>query len=148
MAMMLITHDLGVVAGRTDEIAVMYGGRIVERAPTSRLFGAMRHPYTAGLMASMPRSTVASHTPLRAIPGRPPVLIGELAPGCTFAPRCRLAQPRCLQQTPPLEADRDSVDHEHACFFPLGTAAGDQARAANVAAGVTAAGLRVLPESS
>jgi peptide/nickel transport system ATP-binding protein len=143
MAMMLITHDLGVAAGRTDEIAVMYGGRIVERAPTRRLFATVRHPYTAALMGSVPRSTTVSHTRLEAIPGRPPVLIGEPTPGCTFAPRCRLAQRRCLDETPALVPAPDSADHEHACFFPIGTPAGDLALATNTATGMTAAGLRL-----
>ena len=90
MGMILITHDLGVVAGRTDHIAVMYAGRIVERAPTRRLFHERRHPYTDGLLTSIPRLASAGHGRLSVIPGRPPDLV-DLPPGCPFAPRCRSA---------------------------------------------------------
>jgi peptide/nickel transport system ATP-binding protein len=81
MAVILVTHDLGVVAGRTDEIAVMYAGRIVERAPTAVLFRETRHPYTEALMKSIPRLDQPSHTRLDAISGRPPDLV-NLPTGC------------------------------------------------------------------
>ena len=113
MGMILVTHDLGVVAGRTDEIAVMYAGCIVERAPTRALFRAPRHPYTRGLLQSIPRLSNLPHTPLRAIPGRPPDLVG-LGPGCAFAPRCSRVQDRCLFERPSLESD--GTAHEWACF--------------------------------
>ncbi len=140
MAMILITHDLSVVAGRADEVAVMYAGRIVEQAPTARLFSAMRHPYTKALFESIPKLDQPSHSRLRVIQGRPPDLAAR-APGCAFAPRCGYAQERCLSQTPPLQGDAASHEHRLACFFPADTAAGDAALAANRAAGRTAAGL-------
>jgi peptide/nickel transport system ATP-binding protein len=140
MGLVLITHDLGVVAGRTDHIAVMYAGRIVERAPTATLFAEPRHPYTEGLLRSIPRLSHPSHTRLQVIPGRPPSLV-DRPPGCPFAPRCRYAQDRCLSEEPALLLD--GPDHEHACFFPVGSEAGDRALAHNLAAGETAAGLPV-----
>ena len=103
MALILVTHDLGVVANRTDEIVVMYAGQVVEQAPTATLFGQTRHPYTEALLASIPRLEQPSHTPLRAIPGRPPDLVA-VAAGCRFAPRCRYAQARCLTEPPDLVA--------------------------------------------
>ncbi len=143
MAMILITHDLGVVAGRTDEIAVMYAGRIVEQAPTRVLFTEMRHPYTQALLRSIPRVSDPSHTRLQAIPGRPPSVI-DPEPGCAFAARCLHAQPRCLAETPELMPTNGIDDrHRHACFFPVGTPSGDQALTDNVREGRSAAGLPV-----
>ncbi|MBM7461368.1 ABC transporter ATP-binding protein [Rhodococcus coprophilus] len=142
MGMILITHDLGVVAGRTDSIAVMYAGRIVETGPTKQLFSRMRHPYTRALMDAIPRLSDPSHTRLPSIPGRPPTVI-DPPPGCSFAPRCPSAQARCLSETPRLVVTDDSPLHSAACFFPLGTPAGDTAREVNAAAGVTAAGTRI-----
>ncbi|WP_040339602.1 ABC transporter ATP-binding protein [Candidatus Blastococcus massiliensis] len=137
MGMIIITHDLGVVAGRADEIAVMYAGRIVERAPTRELFARYRMPYTEGLLRSIPRLHQPSHTRLAAIPGRPPDLVDPPA-GCAFAPRCNYAQERCLTETPPLAPH--APGHEAACHFPVGTAAGKEALERNLAAGRTAAG--------
>jgi peptide/nickel transport system ATP-binding protein len=118
MAMVLVTHDLGVVAGRTDEIAVMYAGRIVEHAPTADLFRRMRHPYTEALLRSVPRVEQPSHTRLRAIGGRPPNLL--LPPsGCAFSPRCPYAQDRCRVEAPALVEGPDA-GHRVACHFPLG----------------------------
>jgi peptide/nickel transport system ATP-binding protein len=145
MGLILITHDLGVVAGRTDRIAVMYAGRVVERAPTPTLFAARRHPYTEGLLRSIPRLADPSHTRLQVIPGRPPDL-AAVPRGCSFAPRCRHAQPRCLEEEPQLLMD--GPDHEHACFFPVGTPAGDEALARNLAAGESAAGLPVAADAT
>jgi peptide/nickel transport system ATP-binding protein len=122
MAMILITHDLGVVAGRTDEVAVMYAGRVVERAPTSALFKHMRMPYTEALLAALPKLDAAPHTPLPAISGRPPDPTRPLK-GCSFAPRCRYATGRCQQEKPSL-AEAESRDHLYACFHPIETAAG------------------------
>jgi peptide/nickel transport system ATP-binding protein len=140
MAMVLITHDLGVVAGRTDSIAVMYAGRIVEEAPTKLLFRQMRHPYTEALMLSIPRTEQRSHTRLQAIPGRPPDPV--LRPvGCSFAPRCRYAQPDCLEEAPPL--DGPTPQHRWACFHPVGTPEGAEALDRNRRAGRTAAGLPI-----
>ncbi|MYJ13124.1 MAG: ABC transporter ATP-binding protein [Acidimicrobiia bacterium] len=139
MAMILITHDLSVVAGRTDDVIVMYAGRVVEQAPTRQLFSAMRHPYTKALFESIPKVTQPSHTRLRIIEGRPPDL-AALGPGCAFAPRCAHAQPRCCRETPRLSGS-EGADARHACFYPAGTTAGEAALAANRAAGRTAAGL-------
>ncbi len=117
MAMILVTHDLGVVAGRADEIAVMYAGRIVERAPTAELFANVHMPYTEALLRSIPRIEETSHTRLAAIPGRPPDLVNP-PPGCPFAPRCEYAQDKCRAEAPPLvEA---TPGHEYACWFPVG----------------------------
>ena len=101
MAMILITHDLGVVAGRTDEVAVMYAGRVVERAPTPALFTRMRMPYTEALLAAIPKLDSPPHTPLPAIAGRPPDQTRPLK-GCSFEPRCRYADDRCRDAKPPL----------------------------------------------
>jgi peptide/nickel transport system ATP-binding protein len=122
MAMILITHDLGVVAGRTDEVAVMYAGRVVERAPTSDLFKKMRMPYTEALLAALPKIDAAPHTPLPAISGRPPDPTRPLA-GCSFSPRCRYADDRCRREKPPL-AGPESPPHPFACFHPLHAEAG------------------------
>lgn len=120
MGMLLITHDLGVVASRAHQIAVMYAGRLVETAPAATLFSAMRHPYTEALFKSMPRISNPVHTRLQAIAGRPPQLVNPPS-ACAFAPRCPYAQPRCHQQSPPMV--RVTAEHQHACFYPLVTAA-------------------------
>jgi peptide/nickel transport system ATP-binding protein len=133
MAMILVTHDLGVVAGRTDEIAVMYAGKIVEKAPTARLFSEMRMPYTEALVRSIPRMERPAHTRLTAITGRPPDLAHPPV-GCNFAPRCAYAQERCLTEEPPLQLG-DKPDHLFACWYPAGTPDGKAAFEANLAAG-------------
>jgi peptide/nickel transport system ATP-binding protein len=122
MAMILITHDLGVVAGRTDEVAVMYAGRVVERAPTSALFKKMRMPYTEALLAAIPKIDAAPHTPLPAISGRPPDPTRPIQ-GCSFSPRCRYAAGRCYLEKPAL-AEAELADHQYACFHPIAIAAG------------------------
>ncbi len=125
MAMVLVTHDLGVVAGRTEEIAVMYAGRIVEQAPTSVLFTDMKMPYSEALLASIPKIDEHSHTRLAVIPGRPPDLISPPS-GCRFAARCRYAQERCLEEEPPLRPGADP-GHFYRCWFPVGTPEGKEA---------------------
>ncbi|HET9732670.1 MAG TPA: ABC transporter ATP-binding protein [Acidimicrobiales bacterium] len=125
MAMILVTHDLGVVAGRTDHIAVMYAGKIVEKAPTKKLFASMKMPYTEALVQSIPRINNPSHTRLLAIAGRPPDLVNPPA-GCRFAPRCPYAQPRCWEDEPPLQ-EAESPDHLYACWYPVGTPEGAEA---------------------
>jgi len=117
MAMILVTHDLGVVAGRADEIAVMYAGRIVEKAPTKVLFSEMRHPYTEALLASIPKIEDPSHTRLQTIGGRPPNLISP-PEGCKFSPRCAYAQAKCHTEDPPL-SDPDEHGHQFRCWFPV-----------------------------
>ncbi|MCZ8147900.1 MAG: ABC transporter ATP-binding protein [Roseomonas sp.] len=99
MAILLITHNLGVVAETADEVAVMYAGRIVERAPATSLFRDAQHPYTLALLGAMPESA-ARGQPLSPIPGRMPAP-GSAPPGCRFAPRCPFAGPDCAE-TPPL----------------------------------------------
>jgi peptide/nickel transport system ATP-binding protein len=141
MAMVLVTHDLGVVAGRTDDIAVMYAGRIVEKAPTRVLFSETRHPYTEALLKSIPKLAQASHTRLEAIAGRPPDLVHPPT-GCRFAPRCPYAQEKCVQEEPPLD-DTNSPGHAFRCHFPVGTDAGAHALARNLDAGETATGMPV-----
>jgi peptide/nickel transport system ATP-binding protein len=122
MAMILVTHDLGVVAGRADEIAVMYAGRIVEKAPTQTLFREMRHPYTEALVRSIPKITNRSHTRLDVIFGRPPDLVHP-PPGCKFSPRCPYVQDKCRTEEPPL-LDTDTPGHAFRCWFPVGTPEG------------------------
>ena len=139
MAMILITHDLGVVAGRADRIAVMYAGRMVETADTPSLFRNMRHPYAEALLHSIPRLENPSHTRLDAISGRPPDMV-KPPPGCRFAPRCRYAQDRCVTEPPELVTTNEP-GHSFACFFPVGTPEGEAALAANLAAGMSATGL-------
>jgi peptide/nickel transport system ATP-binding protein len=145
MAMILITHDLGVVAGRADEVAVMYGGRVVERAATTTLFGDMRHPYTAALLTSIPRVDKEPHTRIPVIAGRPAPVIDPV--GCRFAPRCPRAQPDCLVNDPPL-TPLDGEDRAYACHYPVGTPDGDEALERNLATGTTAAGLSVAPNGA
>jgi peptide/nickel transport system ATP-binding protein len=122
MAMILITHDLGVVAGRTDEVAVMYAGRVVERAPTPDLFKKMRMPYTEALLAAIPKLDTAPHTRLPAISGRPPDPTRPIK-GCSFSPRCRYAAGPCFVEKPPL-SEAESPAHQYACFHPIGITAG------------------------
>jgi peptide/nickel transport system ATP-binding protein len=117
MSMILVTHDLGVVAGHTDEIAVMYGGKIVEKAPTDALFKNMQMPYTAALLESIPKMNLPSHTRLTTIPGRPPDLVSP-PPGCRFALRCPAAQERCHAEEPPLTS-AGSPGHVYACWHPV-----------------------------
>ena len=119
MSMILVTHDLGVVAGRADDIAVMYAGRIVEQAPARSLFTRVRMPYTEALLKSIPRITDPSHTRLDAIAGRPPDLIAP-PPGCRFAPRCTYVEDRCRTEEPPLVVAEDPA-HLYRCWFPVGT---------------------------
>jgi len=115
MAMMLITHDLGIVAGRTDAVMVMYAGRVMERAATRALFKQMRHPYTEALLAAIPKVEDAPHTPLAAIGGSPPDPTRP-APGCPFAPRCRYGRDDCREAMPGLA---ELGDHQFACWHPL-----------------------------
>ncbi|WP_298377668.1 ABC transporter ATP-binding protein [uncultured Bradyrhizobium sp.] len=122
MAMIIITHDLGVVAGRTDEVAVMYAGRVVERAPTPALFKQMRMPYTEALLAALPKLDVPPHTPLPAISGRPPDPTRPLK-GCSFSPRCRYSAGRCSTEKPRL-SPAETLEHLYACFHPIAARVG------------------------
>jgi len=119
MAVLLITHDLGVVAGRADRVSVMYAGRIVEEAAVDDLFSNHHHPYTEALLAAIPRPTDSKATPLYTIPGQPPDLAGTFN-HCVFAPRCRHVQDDCLKVVPALSG---LGAHRHACFHPVGAGA-------------------------
>ena len=101
MGVLLITHDLGIVAERSDHTCVMYAGRIVEEAPTRELFGNPRHPYTLALLASLPQNS-APGKPLAAIAGQSPGMAASLLPGCGFCERCPVARPECRLELPPL----------------------------------------------
>ena len=114
-ATMLITHDLGVVAGMCQRVNVMYAGRIIETAPTSTIFAKPAHPYTQALLAAVPRTGAVRGTKLAAIQGQPPSLI-NVPPGCSFAPRCPKVQPRCRRERPLLETK--GPNQEAACFYP------------------------------
>ncbi len=100
-ALILITHDLGVVARYADRVVVMYAGRVIESAPAAELYARPRHPYTRGLMASVPRLDGNPDERLIPIDGQPPDL-ARLPPGCAFAPRCRQASDACRSAPPPL----------------------------------------------
>ncbi|WP_240771347.1 ABC transporter ATP-binding protein [Nocardioides sp. GY 10113] len=116
MATILISHDLGAVEGRTDRVAVMYAGRVVEKAPTKDLFAAPQHPYAEALIASVPLLSATPHTVLRAIDGTPPDMANP-PDGCRFAPRCGRAEDRCRSEAPALvEA---AIDRTVACHFPV-----------------------------
>src|SRR6185369_273922 len=116
MAMILVSHDLGMVAGRADDVAVMYAGRIVEHGPTTVLFDRMRMRYTRALFDAIPRIEDPPHRRLPNIPDQPPNFI-EIPTGCRFAPRCARAEEICLNEYPPLVADGDE-SHRYACWFP------------------------------
>lgn len=116
MAMIQVTHNLGVVAGRTDEVAVMYGGRLVEHGPTRAVFAAPGHPYTAKLIAAVPSLEAPVDQDLVGIPGQPPdALIGIR--GCPFAPRCTAASGLCHATMPPLRPT-GAAGHAAACHHP------------------------------
>jgi peptide/nickel transport system ATP-binding protein len=115
-AVIMITHDLGVVAEMTDEIAVMYCGRVVERAPTRELFAQPRHPYTWGLLRSIPRMDADRGEELVPIEGRPPSLISRPS-GCHFHPRCPYVQPRHTREEPKLEPVEGTPGHLAACLL-------------------------------
>ena len=122
MAVILVTHDLGVIAGRADRVAVMYAGRIVETAPTSVLFSSPRHPYTEALFEALPERAADGKSIKRLynIPGQPPDLTVP-PPGCKFAPRCRYARDSCREQEPGM-TDLDG-SHLFRCYYPVGSAA-------------------------
>ena len=123
MAMILITHDLGVAAGRSDDIMVMYAGRAVETAATREIFRSPRMPYTEALLRSLPRLSDATHTRLSAIPGRPPDL-ARRSGGCAFGPRCLYRTERCDAEQPALTR---VAGRGYACFHPRGVESGEAA---------------------
>jgi peptide/nickel transport system ATP-binding protein len=119
MAMILISHDLGVVAGHTDVVAVMYAGQMVERAPTRSLFHGCRMPYTEALIRSAPSLPDPPHTRLRTISGSPPDMVLPPA-GCRFNPRCDYATEACRAEQPALSASDGDATHLYACWHPVG----------------------------
>ncbi|MGH9032191.1 MAG: ABC transporter ATP-binding protein [Acidimicrobiia bacterium] len=116
MAMIFVSHDIAVVASLADEIAVMYGGRIVEQAPTPALVSAPRMPYTEALLRATPRLDQPKRTLLAVIPGRPPSMVEPQA-GCAFHPRCEWAQADCAVEAPALTNGSDH--HSFACWHPV-----------------------------
>ena len=124
VAVMLVTHDMGVIAEAADRVAVMYAGRLAELGPVAEVLGRARHPYTAGLMASTPRAS-QGRARLRQIPGAMPRL-GALPEGCAFAPRCEHVQPRCREAPGPT---LDRCDGRASCWFPLTRDAREEAEA-------------------
>ncbi len=117
MSIIMITHDLGVIAGISDQVMVMYGGRICEYAPVFELFRQPRHPYTRGLLQSVPRLDLAGSVPLHSIPGNPPNLL-QLPAGCAFADRCEERLSPCDQEQPPLK--EVAPGHLNACHLENG----------------------------
>jgi oligopeptide/dipeptide ABC transporter ATP-binding protein len=113
VAMLIITHNLGVVARYADRVNVMYAGRIIERASAAELYATPRHPYTLGLLRSVPRLDEPRRARLAPIEGQPPDMT-RLPPGCSFAPRCAFRVERCLEMAPPLEIV--SPAHLSACW--------------------------------
>jgi peptide/nickel transport system ATP-binding protein len=142
MAMLLITHDMGVIAGHADRVNVMYAGRIVETAETDELFATMHHPYTQALLASIPRLSQDATMQLLNIPGLPPDLANPPG-GCRFAARCSRATDKCRSDEPPLTGE--TGDHLYACWHPVGgplsSVGGDGAKKA-----VTISKPRTAPE--
>jgi peptide/nickel transport system ATP-binding protein len=117
MAIMLITHDMGVIAETAQRVVVMYAAKVAEEAPVTELFKEPLHPYTQGLLRSIPRIDLAAtqKTKLETIPGTVPTLRGAEKPGCRFAPRCAFAKPMHFENTPPLKEVRPG--HKVACFL-------------------------------
>jgi peptide/nickel transport system ATP-binding protein len=130
LAMIFVTHDLGIVAKLCDRVAVMYAGRIVETGPTREIFDRPRHPYTAGLLSCLPTLS-RRREPLVAIEGQPPDL-ANLPAGCSFAPRCPLAEPRCHEAAPLLAAA--GPEHQVACLRAAEIELSGPRRAASVTA--------------
>ncbi len=116
-AVIIITHDLGVVAGMTDRVVVMYAGKVMEMAPTDELYANPRHPYTLGLLSSVPRLDEERHSQLRTIEGAPPDLL-QPPPGCPFMPRCAFARAIC-RTMPALEALPGQSTHLKACWVDV-----------------------------
>lgn len=116
MSLLLITHDLGIVAGMCDHVAVLYGGRVVETGPVAEIYDKPAHPYTRALLKAVPRADASSGATLFSLPGQPP-RPNALPPGCVFEPRCAHKKPECAAEEPPLSTD--SRGSCHACLFEL-----------------------------
>ncbi len=125
-AIIMITHDLGVVAEIADDVVVMYAGRVIEEAPVDELFESPRHPYTWGLLGSLPRMDLETES-LVQIPGQPPSLLNPPA-GCRFNPRCSYTMDRCRVEIPPLTPAAQSSEHSDACFLDEVTKARERER--------------------
>ncbi|MEU7939477.1 ABC transporter ATP-binding protein [Microbispora bryophytorum] len=138
MGVILVTHDLGVVAGYADRVAVMYAGRVVETATTDELYGQERHPYTTALFDALPERAVNAGEPLRSIPGQPPDLSAPIT-ACPFAPRCAHVTDRCRAEYPP--ASVEGTGHVYHCFVPIEHVAA----APGASAGRASAGPAVAP---
>jgi peptide/nickel transport system ATP-binding protein len=119
MSVILVTHDLGVIAGRADRVNVMYAGKIAETTNTSTLFANPRHPYTEALFHALPEKAAETRERLLSIPGLPPDLTNPPS-GCRFAPRCRYVTDRCRAEEPVLRGEQP--EHRFACFYPVGSA--------------------------
>jgi len=117
-SIILITHDLGVVAGLCDRVQVMYGGRLAERGSCDDIFYRMKHPYTQGLLESIPSLDVSPGDRLHPIPGSPPDLtkIGDF---CAFSDRCSRAQKNCFEKRPPVESASQDGGHFYECYYPV-----------------------------
>jgi oligopeptide transport system ATP-binding protein len=122
LALVLVTHDLGVVAGLAERVVVMYAGRVVEEAPVDQLFSRSGHPYTRGLLMSVPRGTDEGRA-LAAIPGSPPDP-AAIPQGCAFHPRCPIAEDRCRTTVPELRWLGDG--HRAACHFADEVSSGER----------------------
>jgi oligopeptide transport system ATP-binding protein len=120
MAVIWITHDLGVIAGLAERVLVMYGGLIIEEAPVKELYTNPSHPYTIGLIGSLPRVDEEKHTRLVSIDGLPPILY-EMPKACPFAPRCKFALERCWNENPSLEPVGAEKTHRIACWVDVKT---------------------------
>jgi len=118
MAIIWITHDLGVIAGLAQRVLVMYGGYIIEESPIKELYANPEHPYTIGLLGSLPRVDEIEHTKLLSIEGLPPVLY-QKPDSCPFAPRCKWAMEHCWKENPPLLAV--GPEHRAACWVDTKT---------------------------
>ena len=135
-AVILITHDLGVIADVADEVLVMYGGKVMERADRRTLFYASHHPYTEGLLQSLP-AYGGERERLRPIPGQPPSLL-EPPPGCPFAPRCPYVMDRCRTEMPLLDPAGTEAGHLSACWLPHDSAGRAEVRQRVLLAGTSA----------
>jgi len=144
LAVILVTHDLGVIAGRADRVAVMYAGKVMETTSTTRLFANPRHPYTEALFGALPEKAADGTERLYSIPGMPPDLT-QPPKACRFAARCRYVQDSCNDSEPQLEGD--TWDHAYRCFFPVGKAGGDDTAVVQVKEEHDRSRERALPET-
>jgi len=140
MAVVLITHDMGVIAGRTDRVIVMYAGKVAEEAETGELFTRIHHPYSEALLASVPKLDQSRDERLTSIPGLPPDLSRTIT-NCRFAPRCQYATDECRTEDPPLIDTEDSgaLVHRFACFHPVDHSGRDRPEAVATSPEVLAA---------